>query len=70
MRSVILAAFLLAAIGCGGEPEYRNEVEEFNYLNSLSNPTLEQFRRRDELMQKFREDIVKPGGNTPAKPPR
>ena len=50
---VLLLACLLSACG----PHFKNEAEEQRYLESLSNPTVEQFRRREELQQKRIEEL-------------
>lgn len=55
-RSLLCVTLLL--IGCNGEPQdaashqasvFKDENEELEYLKSLANPTVEQFRRRKDL---------------------
>jgi hypothetical protein len=58
-KSVKKAAWLAALVlsGCGGPPpapevpavKWESRAEELRYLKSLSNPTPEQFRRREKL---------------------
>jgi hypothetical protein len=45
-RLILLSALVIA--GCGG-PSFENEVDEFRYLSSLSNPTPEQWKRKKEI---------------------
>lgn len=47
-RVAIVSLLLLS--GCS--PAFKDEAEEVEYLSALDQPTLEQFRRRKELMQK------------------
>ncbi len=51
MRST-LVLLVIAVAGCG--PQFDNEKEERAYLNNQMNPTVEQFRRRGELNEKYR----------------
>jgi hypothetical protein len=53
MRVALMLAVLLVVIGCG--PKFKDSSEELRYLNSLSNPSVEQFRRREELQKHFRK---------------
>src|SRR5688572_27028290 len=47
MRIALLGLLLLA--GCSAEPKFKDEREEARYLMSVTNPTVEQFRRKEEL---------------------
>lgn len=47
----IVVALVLVIPACGG-PKFADEHEELAYLTALSNPTVEQFRRRVELKGK------------------
>lgn len=55
MQSRTVSAVVLAivlGIGCGSKQEavtFKDKGEELRYLESLSNPSVDQFRRREEL---------------------
>jgi hypothetical protein len=49
-RAFVFLALFLA--GCS--PQLKNEDEERAYLNNQMNPTVEQFRRRGELNEKYK----------------
>jgi hypothetical protein len=67
MRKMLVGLVMLLAgtVGCGHAPaqrpagevkqDFRDDGEELAYLSSLANPTLDQWRRREELRRK-RED--------------
>jgi hypothetical protein len=63
MRKIGLAVVAALAIGCGGEkpaeaPKWDDERQELRYLQTLANPTPEQFKRRDALKTKaFNEEL-------------
>jgi ABC-type glycerol-3-phosphate transport system substrate-binding protein len=51
---LVLGTALMLA-GCGGNaakppaPQFKDDAEELRYLKSLSSPTVEQFRRKEDL---------------------
>ncbi len=50
MKGLLLAIALASlAIGCESKSPFKNNVDEYRYLRSLSNPTPEQWRRKQEL---------------------
>ena len=49
----LIAAFLIAVLFCScGQPEFASEQEETAYLSSLSNPSVSQWKRKNELAKK------------------
>ncbi len=54
MRWLVTLAVALVVAGCGGKPEakFDSETEELSYLSELSNPTPDQWRRRNVLQEK------------------
>lgn len=58
MRSHALVALALIVVaGCSAPPpKFVDEAQELRYLSALSNPTPEQFLRKEALEQKVRDD--------------
>lgn len=48
-RIVWLVALIVFLPGCESKPPFKDKFEEFEFLQSLSNPTPQQFKRRKEL---------------------
>jgi len=61
-KSVALLAIILSlAAGCGsklGTAKFDSEREEHAYLSSLSNPTPEQWKRKNELTEKIARESL------------
>lgn len=58
-RSILTVAILAALAGCGDR--FKSHQEELAYLTALSNPTPDQWKRREELRVDFRaaEQVVR-----------
>ena len=51
-RFLVLLLILVVFGGCGSGPvAWKDNDEELEYLNTVPNPTVEQFRRRKKLQQ-------------------
>jgi hypothetical protein len=48
-RFLLLVALSATFLGCESRSPFADEVDEFRYLKSLSNPTPEQWRRKKDL---------------------
>jgi hypothetical protein len=55
-RWLTTACFLTLSIGCHREPDFGSPENEYRYLRGLSNPTPEQYLRREELGRQESED--------------
>lgn len=49
MRCVVILCLALTLCGCSKPDPWRHNFEEQDYLKSLSNPTPEQWKRRERL---------------------
>lgn len=58
MRRVMIAGVVLTAVaGCGEKPyQFADIHQEVRYLESVANPTPEQFRRKEALMNRIALD--------------
>jgi hypothetical protein len=53
----LLTLIMLALAGCSQKPEFDSWQEELAYLKSQSNPTVAQFKRREELAKTHAREI-------------